>query len=218
MSQDVPVLHSADFENPTEQVQKTKRDLLTLRFKGFSTTDLIREVISRIGDNPFREGLEETPVRVRDSWVEIFGGYNADVKHVLKTFSSEGFDEMVVVRDISFTSFCEHHMLPFTGMAHVGYLPGNGRIVGLSKLPRLVQVFARRLQVQERITVQVVQAMNEHLKPQGAGCVIEATHACMGCRGVRQPQAVTVTSSLVGAFKTDPTTRAEFLDLARSKK
>ncbi len=174
----------------------------------------MRVILKSIGEDPDREGLVETPARVYRSYQEVFSGYGQNPATLLKTFTDGVCDELVVVRGIEFVSFCEHHMLPFWGVAHVGYLP-KGRIVGLSKLARLVDVFAKRLQVQERITTQVTTALEEHLQPKGSGCVLEARHSCMSCRGARKQEAVMVTSSLQGAVKDDPRTRAEFLQLIR---
>lgn len=174
----------------------------------------VRTLIELAGDNPDREGLVETPERVVRAYGELFSGYGVDPASVLKTFEDGKCDEMVIVRNVEFVSMCEHHMLPFLGKAHIGYLP-NGRIVGLSKLARLLDVFARRLQVQERLTVQVATALVDHLQPRGAGCVVEATHSCMSCRGVRKQQSVMITSSLLGAFRDDPRTRAEFLQFVK---
>lgn len=184
----------------------------------------VRTLIRAAGDDPNREGLKDTPARVLKAYQEMFAGYKMDPKAILdKTFAGP-FDEMVVVKDIEFTSTCEHHMLPFYGVAHVGYLPRAGRVFGLSKLARLVECFALRLQVQENICAQVADALNEApltvgelgRVASGAGCVIEATHFCMACRGVRKPGAKTVTSALRGLFKSDPTVRSEFLSLTRS--
>jgi len=178
----------------------------------------IREVISAIGDDPNRKGLKDTPDRVINSWRELFSGYDyaeSDVPEILKTFETDDFeyDEMVVLKDCEFCSTCEHHMLPFTGVAHVAYIPSGRIVVGLSKLARLVDVYARRLQVQERITDQVCNALHKHLKPLGAACVLEAHHMCLVCRGARKQTATMITSSLRGAFRDDASTRAEFLKL-----
>lgn len=173
----------------------------------------LRRVILMIGDHPDRPGLRETPTRVVKSWKELFAGYKMDAGRILKVFPEVGCDEMVVVKDIEFYSTCEHHMLPFYGTAHVGYLPNGKEIVGLSKLPRLVECFARRLQVQERIGKQVADALMEHLKPKGAGVVIEAKHFCIACRGVNKQNSVAVTSTMRGAFHDDARTRSEFLKL-----
>lgn len=176
----------------------------------------VRELINFFGDDPSREGLEETPERFLRGWRELLAGYNQSPEDLMKTFKDGCCDELVIVKGIDFVSLCEHHLLPFTGVAHVGYLP-NERIIGLSKIPRLVDVFARRLQVQERLTTQITNALMEHLKPRGAGCVVEATHFCLSCRGAKKQNAVMVTSSLTGVIREDPKTRKEFFDLIKSK-
>jgi GTP cyclohydrolase I len=180
-----------------------------------SVLDAVKTLIRYVGDDPNREGLLETPDRVARAYRELFAGYGQDPAKLLKTFTDGVCDEMVVLRGVQFFSTCEHHMMPFYGVAHIGYLP-NGRIVGLSKLARLVEVYSRRLQVQERLTTQITSALAEHLKPLGAGCVVQATHSCMSCRGVLKQDAIMVTSSLVGAFKDDSRTRSEFLGLIQS--
>lgn len=171
----------------------------------------VRTLLAFLGDDPDRQGLLETPDRVIRSFEEIYGGYDVEIGSMMKMFDdgAEDTDEMVVQRNIPFFSMCEHHMLPFIGVAHVGYLPDQ-RIVGLSKLARLVDVFARRLQVQERMTAQISQALMDHLQPKGAACVIEATHLCMCQRGVSKHHSDTVTSSLKGVFK-EAKTRNEFM-------
>lgn len=171
----------------------------------------IRTLLLYIGEDPNREGILDTPKRVLKSYSEIFSGYQQDVGPILKTFcdGGEDMDEMVVQRNINFFSMCEHHMLPFFGVAHVAYVPRQ-RIVGLSKLARLVEVFARRLQVQERMTTQITSALMTYLQPRGAACVIEATHLCMVQRGIKKYRSDTITSSLKGCFL-DRDTRAEFL-------
>lgn len=173
-------------------------------------------LLSHIDPNPTREGLNETPLRVAKAWRHWAGGYHIKPEQVLKTFEdgAEACDEMVVVRDIPFYSHCEHHLAPIFGSATVAYLPA-GRIVGLSKLNRLVDMYARRLQVQERMTNQIADALMTHLKPRGCGVLVKARHLCMESRGVKQVGAVTVTSSLLGVFREDPAARAEFLALAR---
>lgn len=175
----------------------------------------IRHVIAGIGDDPMRPGLIETPDRVMASWKELFSGYGQDPKDLMKVFEDggENYDELILLKGVEFTSFCEHHLLPFSGVAHVGYVPKDNRIIGLSKLARVVDCFAKRLQVQERLTTQVADALMTHLMPLGAGCVIEASHSCVGCRGVKKPGAVMVTSCLRGAFRDDRSTRSEFLRL-----
>lgn len=179
--------------------------------------DAVRTLLAWAGDDPAREGLLETPARVVRASEEFYAGYEQDPRDVLaKTFSEVGgYDEMVTVRDIRVESHCEHHMVPFTGVAHVAYLPDQ-RVVGLSKLARLVDLYSRRLQVQERLTVQIADAIEEVLQPRGVGVVIEASHECMTCRGVRKPGSTTITSRLTGAFREDAGTRWEFLSLIRS--
>lgn len=178
--------------------------------------DHITRLLQYIGDDPTRGGLEETPARVAKAWKFWGSGYDADVGALLKTFEdgAEGCDEMVVVKDIPFYTHCEHHLAPFFGTATIAYLP-NKKIVGLSKLNRVLNVFARRLQVQERLTSQVAEALMEHLQPLGCGVVVKARHLCMESRGVCQQGHHTVTSALRGVFKDEPAVRAEFLALAR---
>lgn len=175
---------------------------------------VVGEMLKAIGDDPTREGLKETPMRVVKAWSEWFSGYHKNPAAILKTFEdgAEGADEMVIVRNIDLFSHCEHHMAPFFGKAHVAYIP-NGRVVGLSKLARVVDVYARRLQVQERITNQVADLINDVLQPVGVGVVIEATHFCMCSRGVNKQGSTTITSALRGALKDKPEARAEFMGL-----
>jgi len=174
--------------------------------------EAVRTMILWAGDDPDREGLLETPSRVVRAYEEFFAGYAQDPREILaKTFSEvEGYDEMIVMNDIRFESHCEHHMVPIIGKAHVGYLP-NKRVIGISKLARLVEVYARRLQVQEKMTVQIADALQEVLKPKGVAVVIEAAHQCMTTRGVHKPGVGLVTSRMVGAFRDDAATRREFL-------
>lgn len=174
----------------------------------------ITRILQYIGEDPTREGLLETPARVAKSYEELFAGYKQKPEEVLKTFTDGLIDEMIIVDNIRFTSFCEHHMLPFSGVAHVGYIP-CGKIAGLSKIARLVDVFARRLQVQERLTDQIAKSLMEHLQPLGVGCVIEASHSCMSCRGVKKSAARMRTSSLQGVLRDKPEARAEFFSLIR---
>jgi GTP cyclohydrolase I len=178
--------------------------------------DNIRRLLQFIGENPERGGLEETPARVAKAWAFWCSGYDQDIGALLKTFEdgAEGCDEMVVVKDIPFYTHCEHHMAPFFGTATIAYLPDK-KIVGLSKLNRVLNAYARRLQVQERLTAQVADALMEHLKPLGCGVVVKARHLCMESRGVCQQGHHTVTSALRGVFKDEPSARAEFLQLAR---
>jgi len=172
--------------------------------------EAIRTLLEYLGENPEREGLLETPDRVLRSYSELFAGYDQDPASILKTFKdgSEDVDEMIIQRNIPFFSMCEHHMLPFFGVAHVAYLPKD-RIVGLSKMARLVEVFGRRLQVQERMTSQITAALMEHLNARGAGCIIQAAHLCMFQRGIKKHHSDTITSSIKGCFR-DAKTRAEF--------
>jgi GTP cyclohydrolase I len=174
--------------------------------------DAVRTLIRWAGDDPGREGLRDTPARVARAYEEFFAGYEQDPTEVLKrTFSEvEGYDEMIVMSDIRFESHCEHHMVPIIGKAHVGYLPDK-RVVGISKLARLVEIYARRLQVQEKMTVQIADTLQEILQPRGVAVVIEAAHQCMTTRGVHKPGVGLITSRMVGAFRDDPSTRREFL-------
>jgi len=171
----------------------------------------VRTLIRWAGDDPDREGLVETPDRVVRAYEEFFSGYSQDPAEILaKTFSEvDGYDEMIVMNDIRFESHCEHHMVPIIGKAHVGYLPDR-RVVGISKLARLVEVYARRLQIQEKMTVQIADTLQEVLQPKGVAVVVEAAHQCMTTRGVHKPGAALVTSRMLGAFRKDATTRREF--------
>jgi len=164
-----------------------------------------------IGEEPERDGLRDTPARVVKAWREMTAGYDDDPAEILSRTFEESSDEMIILRGISFFSTCEHHMLPFYGQAVVGYLPG--KVVGISKLARLVTCFARRLQIQERMTRQIAEAIETHLDARGVGVVLRAHHLCMGCRGVRQEETEMVTSSMLGTLRSDPTTRGEFLRL-----
>lgn len=172
----------------------------------------VREILIGIGEDPDRDGLRDTPQRVARAYQEMFTGLETDPAEVLATTFEIAHDEMVLVRDIEVWSTCEHHLLPFTGVAHVAYIPANGRITGLSKLARLVDAFAKRPQVQERLTTQVADALVEHLKPQGVMVIIECEHLCMTMRGVRKPGSKTVTSAVRGVMNS-PATRAEAMSL-----
>jgi GTP cyclohydrolase IA len=179
----------------------------------------IREMLLAIGEDPDREGLVNTPARVARAYRESFEGLQQDPTEVLTTIFDEGHDEMVLVRDISFASFCEHHLLPFMGTASVGYIPNDsGEITGLSKLGRLVEVFARRPQVQERLTTQIADALEKNLNPRGVIVVVQAEHLCMSIRGVRKPGALTVTSAVRGQFRTSVATRSEAMSLILSSR
>jgi GTP cyclohydrolase I len=174
----------------------------------------VREILIAIGENPDREGLRRTPRRVAEAYQELFSGLRQDPRDYLGTSFDEDHREMVVLRDISFASLCEHHLLPFTGTAHVGYIP-HGRIVGLSKLARLVEGYARRPQVQERLTSEIADAVMDELQPDGCGVVVEAVHTCMTIRGINKAGATMITSAMRGGFRTRPETRAEFLAILR---
>nr|WP_246409360.1 GTP cyclohydrolase I FolE [Granulicella aggregans] len=180
-----------------------------------STENLYRELLSRIGEDPTRDGLLDTPKRMVKSMEFLTRGYTMDATQVLHNalFDVE-YDEMVIVKDIEFYSMCEHHLLPFFGKAHVAYVP-NGKVIGLSKIPRLVDMFARRLQVQERLTREVAEAIEQAIKPQGVAVILEAEHLCMMMRGVEKQHSSTTTSAMLGVFKENQTTRHEFLSLVR---
>jgi GTP cyclohydrolase I len=183
---------------------------------GYSTQDLYTELITRLGEDPNREGLVKTPERTEQAMSFLTKGYQEDADKILRGALFEvDYDEMVIVRDIEVFSLCEHHMLPFFGKVHVAYIP-KGRVIGLSKIPRLVEVFARRLQVQERLTRQIADAIQDAIDPQGVGVVIEARHLCMMMRGVEKQHSSTVTSAMVGVFH-QQNTRAEFLSLVQSR-
>lgn len=183
-----------------------------------STQEIYAELLRRIGEDPGRDGLLNTPKRMEKSMAFLTQGYQQSVADVLHgALFDVDYDEMVMVKDIEFYSLCEHHLLPFFGKAHIAYLP-QGKVVGLSKIPRIVDVFARRLQVQERLTQQIAEAIEEAIGPQGVGVVIEAQHLCMMMRGVEKQSSSTVTSSMRGVFKTQLQTRNEFLSLVRSQR
>lgn len=173
---------------------------------------LVESLIQEMGEDPKREGLMGTPERVAKSYQKLWGGYHEDPKKLLTVFNSEAYDEMIIARDIDFYSTCEHHLLPFFGKVWIGYIPGE-KIIGLSKMPRLVDIFARRLQNQERLTKQIADTLNDLLKPRGVGVVIRAKHLCMLARGVEKQNCEISTSSFTGSFKTKMETRSEFLNL-----
>jgi GTP cyclohydrolase I len=174
----------------------------------------VREILLAIGEDPDREGLRETPARVARMYAEVFRGLHQDPGEPVQTLFTQKYDEMVVVKDIEFHSFCEHHLLPFTGKAHVGYLP-NGAVVGLSKIPRVIDVLSRRPQVQERLTEEVADLLMRLLEARGVAVVMEASHSCMTVRGVHKPGSLCVTSAMRGAFREKLATRSEFLALIR---
>jgi len=181
-----------------------------------SMEELMRELLVRLGEDPSREGLLRTPERFAKAYQYLTKGYKEDPAEVLNgALFTVDYDEMVIVKDIEMFSLCEHHLLPFFGKVHIAYIP-RGRVIGLSKLPRLVEVFARRLQVQERLTVEIAESIQEAIQPLGVGVVVEARHLCMMMRGVEKQHSATVTSSMLGAFRA-PQTRQEFLSLIREK-
>lgn len=205
-------------KKPLEQYAAIDHDLDDDSAKTFPAVDMpriekaVREILLAIGENPDREGLIKTPGRVARAYGELVSGLREDPRLHLQTSFNERYDEIVLLRNIDFNSLCEHHLLPFTGKAHVAYMP-DGKVVGLSKLARLVDGFARRPQVQERLTTQIADALMDVLQPIGAACVIEATHTCMTVRGVKKSGAVMVTSALRGIFNENPSSRAEILQL-----
>lgn len=176
----------------------------------------VKQILEHIGEDPTREGLVDTPTRVRKAWEFMTSGYKEDPKEIIqKALFTSSNDEMVVVKDIEFYSHCEHHMLPIIGKAHVAYIP-NGKVIGLSKIPRVVDVFARRLQIQEQLTEQIADAINEAISPKGVAVVIDARHMCMEMRGVQKICSTTVTSALRGLFKKEKKTKDEFLSIIAS--
>jgi GTP cyclohydrolase I len=183
-----------------------------------STQELLRELLVRLGEDPQRDGLRRTPERMQKALEYLTKGYDQDANAVLQGALFEvSYDEMVIVKDIEMFSLCEHHLLPFFGKVHVAYIP-NGKVVGLSKIPRLVDIFARRMQVQERLTVQIAETIQEAIQPQGVGVVIEARHLCVMMRGVEKQHSSAVTSHMLGSFRSADKTREEFLSLIRNGK
>jgi GTP cyclohydrolase I len=176
----------------------------------------VREILCAVGEDPEREGLQETPARVARMYAEMFQGLNLDPGRHLKRVFQETYDEMVLVRDISFNSMCEHHLLPFMGVAHVGYVP-NGKVAGLSKLARVVEEVSRRPQVQERMTHQIADLMSSELEAKGVIVVLEATHTCMSIRGIKKPGSLTITSAVRGLMRTNESTRSEAMQLINAK-
>ena len=183
-----------------------------------STQELLRELLLRLGEDPDRDGLKRTPERMQKALEYLTKGYQQDAAAVLQGALFEvSYDEMVIVKDIEMFSLCEHHLLPFFGKVHVAYIP-NGKVLGLSKIPRLVDIFARRLQVQERLTVQIAETIQEAIQPQGVGVVVEARHLCVMMRGVEKQHSAAVTSHMLGSFRSSDKTREEFLSLIRNGK
>lgn len=180
------------------------------------TEKIVKDYLLAIGEKPEREGLKDTPRRVVKSWNELYSGYSRTPADVLTTFSADGYDQIVLLKDIEMFSMCEHHMLPFFGKAHVAYIPGD-KIIGISKLARLVDIFSRRLQIQERIGEQVTSALMTYLQPKGAACIIEAAHMCMRMRGVGKQESTMVTSSLKGVFMEKQAAREELMALINKR-
>jgi GTP cyclohydrolase I len=189
----------------------------TSTLTGATFEDLVREIIVRLGEDPAREGLTRTPNRVHRAYEYLTKGYKEDPDAMLKkALFTVTYDEMVIVKDVEMFSLCEHHMLPFIGKVHVAYIP-NGKVIGLSKIPRLIEIFSRRLQIQERLTTQIAETIQKAIQPQGVGVVIEARHLCMMMRGVEKQHSAAVTSSMLGCFRDEQETRSEFLSLIRNR-
>ena len=195
----------------------TKLSTETPSLTSASFEELVREMIVRLGEDPAREGLLSTPSRVHRAYEYLMKGYKEDAEALLKNaLFTVTYDEMVIVKDVEMFSLCEHHMLPFFGKVHVAYIP-NGKVIGLSKIPRLIEIFSRRLQIQERLTTQIAETIQKAIEPQGVGVVIEARHLCMMMRGVEKQHSAAVTSSMLGCFRDEQETRQEFLSLIRQR-
>ena len=194
-----------------------KRTTEPVSLTSASFQEILREQLVRLGEDPDREGLQNTPERMERALHYLTRGYKEDPEKLLKgALFTVNYDEMVIVKDVEMFSMCEHHMLPFFGKVHVAYIP-NGKVIGLSKIPRLIDIFARRLQVQERLTTQIAECIQRAIEPQGVGVVIEARHLCMMMRGVEKQHSAAVTSSMLGRFRNEQETRQEFLSLIRAK-
>ncbi|HLK53471.1 MAG TPA: GTP cyclohydrolase I FolE [Candidatus Angelobacter sp.] len=194
---------------------KSSIDTPTLTSASFE--DLVREMVVRLGEDPTREGLLRTPERVHRAYEHLMKGYKEDPEALLRNaLFTVSYDEMVIVKDVEMFSLCEHHMLPFFGKVHVAYIP-NGKVIGLSKIPRLIEIFSRRLQIQERLTTQIAETIQKAIEPQGVGVVIEARHLCMMMRGVEKQHSAAVTSSMLGCFREEQETRTEFLSLIHNR-
>ncbi len=187
----------------------------TLVKKKHIALDAVKHMLALIGENPEREGLKETPARVVKSWEKLYGGYDQDPAELFAVdFASEGYDQLIVLEPIEFWSTCEHHMLPFYGTVSIGYIPGKeGRVVGLSKLARVVEIYARRLQIQERLTQQIAKAIQDGVKPAGVAVIVKSQHLCMVARGVEKQMSSKITSAMIGALRDNASARAEFLNL-----
>lgn len=177
----------------------------------------VRLILQGIGEDPERPGIKETPRRIADLYEEIFSGLQTPTGEILKPIAGESHDEMVILKDIPFYSVCEHHLLPFIGKAHIAYVPSGGKIVGLSKLARAMEIFAKRPQVQERLTAQLADLIMDKLRPKGAMVIIDAEHLCLSMRGIKKPNARTITSAVRGIFRTKESTRIEFLELIKKR-
>ena len=213
-----PPIESPSAEHPGETPAQVAAECAHVELGQATMQQIYAELLSRIGEDPARDGLVNTPMRMEKSMAFLTRGYTQSVAEVLHgALFDVDYDEMVIVKDIEFYSLCEHHLLPFFGKAHVAYLP-QGKVVGLSKIPRIIDVFARRLQVQERLTHQVAEAINDAIQPQGVGVVIEAQHLCMMMRGVEKQSSKTVTSAMLGVFKSQLQTRNEFLSLVHPQR
>jgi GTP cyclohydrolase I len=194
-----------------------KKTMEPVAVQNASLAELTREMLLRLGEDPEREGLLRTPERMAQALEFLTKGYQEDPQEILKgALFTEEYDEMVIVKDVEMFSLCEHHLLPFFGKVHVAYIP-NGKVIGLSKIPRLIDVFARRLQVQERLTMQIAECIQQAIAPEGVGVVVEARHLCMMMRGVEKQHSAAVTSSMLGAFRNEENTRQEFLSLIRAR-
>jgi GTP cyclohydrolase IA len=194
-----------------------KQTVETPTLTSASFEELVKEMLVRLGEDPQREGLLRTPERVKKAFEFLTRGYNEEPESMLKkALFTVTYDEMVIVKDVEMFSLCEHHMLPFFGKVHVAYIP-NGKVIGLSKIPRLIEMFSRRLQIQERLTTQIAETIQKVIQPQGVGVVIEARHLCMMMRGVEKQHSAAVTSSMLGCFRDEQETRTEFLSLIRQR-
>ena len=194
-----------------------KKEVEPVSLTSATFQELLRELIVRLGEDPGRDGLTRTPERVQRSLEYLTRGYREDPEKLLKgALFTVSYDEMVIVKDVEMFSLCEHHMLPFFGKVHVAYIP-NGKVIGLSKIPRLIEIFSRRLQIQERLTTQIAETIQKAIAPQGVGVVIEARHLCMMMRGVEKQHSAAVTSSMLGCFRDEQETRTEFLSLIRNR-
>jgi GTP cyclohydrolase I len=203
------------FARRRENLMKPSLEPATLTSASFE--DLVREMLVRLHEDPDREGLVRTPNRVHKAYEFLTKGYSEDPEAMLKNaLFTVTYDEMVIVKDIEMFSLCEHHMLPFFGKVHVAYIP-NGKVIGLSKIPRLIEIFSRRLQIQERLTTQIAETIQKAIQPQGVGVVVEARHLCMMMRGVEKQNSAAVTSSMLGCFREEQETRTEFLSLIRNR-